>query len=83
MSADRARNVQNRSRGRFRRLTMIVAQQLSESLALSEWVAVSANVGDGLQQTVSKSPMISLAVIMFQVLTQCAAEHRSADQYQF
>jgi hypothetical protein len=47
---------------------MIVAQYSSESLAPSDWVVKFANVGNGLQQPVSKPLMISLAVVMGHVL---------------
>jgi hypothetical protein len=42
---------------------MIVAQHSSESLAPSDRVVNLATVGDGLQQPVSNSWVISLAVV--------------------
>jgi hypothetical protein len=47
---------------------MIVAQHSSESLTPYDWVVKFASVGNGLQQPVSKSLMISLAVVMGHVL---------------
>jgi hypothetical protein len=47
---------------------MIVAQHSSESLAPSDWVVKLAKVGNRLQQPVSKSSMISLAMVMGNVL---------------
>ena len=47
---------------------MIVAQHSAESLAAFDWVVKFTRVGDGLQQTVSKSLMISLPVIVVQIL---------------
>jgi len=43
---------------------MIVAQYSSEPLAPSDWVVQFVNVGNRLQQPVSKSLMISLAVVV-------------------
>jgi hypothetical protein len=42
---------------------MIVAEHSSESLAPDDWVVKFANGGDGLQQPVAESLMISRAVI--------------------
>jgi hypothetical protein len=53
---------------------MIVAQHPSESLAPSDRVVNLANVGDGLQQTVSKSLMIALAVVMGNQIPLAAKE---------
>ena len=47
---------------------MIVAEHPSESLARDDWVVKFANGGDGLQQPVAESLMISLAVIIAEVL---------------
>jgi hypothetical protein len=47
---------------------MMVAKHPSESLAPDNWVVKLARGGDGLQQPVTKSLMISLAVIMAEVL---------------
>ncbi len=47
---------------------MIVAEHSSESLAPDDMVVKFANGGDGLQQPVAESLMISLAVIMAEVL---------------
>lgn len=49
-------------------LTMIVTQHSSESLAPPDWVVKFANSVDGLQQPISKSLMISLAVVVGHVL---------------
>jgi hypothetical protein len=48
---------------------MTVAQHSSESLTLHDWVVKFASVGNGLQQPVSKSLMISFAVVMGHVST--------------
>jgi hypothetical protein len=47
---------------------MIVAEHPSESLTPDDQVVKSANGGDGLQQPVAESLMISLAVIRAEVL---------------
>ena len=47
---------------------MIVAEHSAESLAPYDWVVKFANVGDGLQQPVAESLMISLAVVVGHVL---------------
>ena len=47
---------------------MIVAEHPSESLGPNDGVVKFANGGDGLQQPVAESLMISLAVIMAEVL---------------
>jgi hypothetical protein len=51
---------------------MIVAEHPSESLAPNHRVVKFADGGDGLQQPVAESLMISLAVIMAEVLCNSA-----------
>jgi hypothetical protein len=62
------RIVQQWDRSGSSRCAMIVAEHSSESLAPDEWVVKFANGGDGLQQPVAESLMITLAVMMAEVL---------------